>query len=274
MIKQTPFVSEKIWGSERWVVSAHRAGQSLSADGGVPLGVSLGYDYPLLVKVIQADARLSVQLHPDSAYARAHGASRGKTECWYVLGAAEGATVACGLVGSPSPQELRAAAAQNRLEPYLRVMPVRTGDFVHIPAGLVHAAGAGVRLLEIQESSDITYRLCDWGRGREVHLDQGLAALKHGRTEVVSPFAGAFDCPYFSLRLLESASAPFRAEPPAADYALFVVSGSGEFAGETGERLPVHTEDAVVCRGGEAVTLLGSLRVMQIAPNATCRSRR
>ncbi|GMO11999.1 MAG: hypothetical protein Ta2A_21300 [Treponemataceae bacterium] len=268
---QKPFVSEKIWGYERWIVSTHAAGQSVTAAGGNTLKDVLGYDYPLLLKVIQADDKLSVQLHPDDAYAKKHENSLGKTECWYVLDAKEGASLVCGLSGDYSAEELRTAISENRLEPYLRSVNVKKGDFLFIPAGLVHAIGGGLRLLEIQESSDITYRLYDWGRGREVHIEKGLEVLKHLASDVQSGFCGPFDCEYFSLRLIDT-KATGKAEISGitgqADtaYSLFVLdcSPGAALTGKTGETLLVKTEDTLVCDPDETVTASGDMRVMQI----------
>lgn len=130
----------------------------------------------LLVKYIFTSEKLSVQVHPSDAQAEAAGLGRaGKEECWLVTAAEPKATLGIGFAGSHDRETLRAAAQDGSIEQLLTWHPVSPGDFFYIPAGTVHAIGAGVSLIEVQQNSDITYRLYDYGRPRELHLDQGLA---------------------------------------------------------------------------------------------------
>ena len=152
MFKTQPFVSEKVWGYERWIVSVHPAGQSLVDEatpqiGGTPLNAIVGASYPLLIKIIQANETLSVQVHPNDDYARLHEHSAGKTECWYVLDAVPDAKIIYGLQKDYSRSELETAIRDNRIERCLRSVPVSKGDFIFIPAGTVHAIQGGLRLL-------------------------------------------------------------------------------------------------------------------------------
>ncbi len=135
-------------------------------------------EFPLLLKLLFPDQKLSVQVHPDDTQARAMGQPRGKTECWYVVAAADGAEVACGLRDGVAPEQMRAAAADGSMESLLRMVPVTAGDMVFVDAGTVHAIGPGVTLLETQQTSDTTFRLYDYGRPRELHLEQGIAASR------------------------------------------------------------------------------------------------
>lgn len=135
-------------------------------------------EFPLLLKLLFPDDKLSVQVHPDDAHARSMGQPRGKTECWYVLDAVPGATVACGLLPGVEPQQMHAAAADGSMESLLRFLPVTAGDMVFVDAGTVHAIGPGVTLLETQQTSDTTFRLFDYGRPRELHLKQGVAVSR------------------------------------------------------------------------------------------------
>ena len=145
-------------------------------------------EFPLLLKLLFPDDKLSVQVHPNDAQARAMGQPRGKTECWYVVYAEPGATVACGLLPGVDPQAMHAAAADGSMESLLRFIPVRTGDMVFVDAGTVHAIGPGVTLLETQQTSDTTFRLFDYGRPRELHLEQGVAvAMAETRAGKVQP---------------------------------------------------------------------------------------
>lgn len=135
-------------------------------------------EFPLLLKLLFPDAKLSVQVHPDDAQAQAMGEPRGKTECWYVVAAEPGAEVACGLRDGVEPEQMRTAAADASMESLLRMVPVTAGDMVFVDAGTVHAIGPGVTLLETQQTSDTTYRLYDYGRPRELHLERGIAVSR------------------------------------------------------------------------------------------------
>jgi mannose-6-phosphate isomerase len=130
---------------------------------------------PLLVKYIFTSERLSIQVHPNDAQARARGEANGKTECWYILDAKPGATLGLGLTRSVDQDELRGAALDGSIEELIDWRPVAAGDFLFVPAGTVHAIGAGISLLEFQQNEGETYRLYDYGRPRELHLDQGMA---------------------------------------------------------------------------------------------------
>jgi mannose-6-phosphate isomerase len=141
-------------------------------------GADTDLTFPLLMKVLLPREKLSVQVHPNDAEAQLLGQPRGKTECWYVLSAEPGATVAVGLNAPLTPPQLRAAIESNNLEQYLNYIPVTAGDMVFVDAGTIHAIGPGMVVLETQQYSDVTYRLYDYGRPRELHVDAGLAVSK------------------------------------------------------------------------------------------------
>ena len=143
-------------------------------------GVTGGGEFPLLVKMLFPDDKLSVQVHPNDAEAKALGMRRGKTECWYVLEAEPGVSVAVGLKSGVSAEELEQAATAGTVEDLLEMIPVEVGDMVLVDAGTVHAIWPGVVLLEVQQTSDTTYRLFDYGRGRELHLEAGMKVVKVG----------------------------------------------------------------------------------------------
>ena len=137
-----------------------------------------GTDDSLLVKYLFTSERLSVQVHPDDDAAREAGHSRGKDEAWVVLDALPGATIGIGLDRPTSSEELRAAALDGSIADMLDWRQVGSGDAFYSPAGTLHSIGAGLTLLEVQQNSDITYRLYDFGRPRELHLDEGVAAAR------------------------------------------------------------------------------------------------
>ncbi len=132
-------------------------------------------DPALLVKYLFTSDRLSVQVHPDDAAARARGHPRGKDEAWHVLAAEPGAAIGLGLTHEVSPEALRRAALDGSIERLLDWREVRAGETFYSPAGTVHAIGAGLSLIEIQQNLDLTYRLYDYGRPRELHLDEAVA---------------------------------------------------------------------------------------------------
>src|SRR4051812_7932255 len=133
-----------------------------------------GDDLPLLAKYIFTSERLSIQVHPNDEQARARGLAQGKSECWYILDAEPGATLGLGLKREVTSDDLRAAALDGSIEELMDWRPVTAGDFVFVPSGTVHAIGAGISLLEFQQNADVTYRLYDYGRPRELHLDDGI----------------------------------------------------------------------------------------------------
>jgi mannose-6-phosphate isomerase len=176
--------------------------------------------FPLLTKLIDAQEVLSVQVHPDDAYAREReGQPYGKTECWYVIAAAPGAQLTYGFSRDSSPEEYTRLVAQGALERLLRPLAVTAGDVVYLPAGTVHAIGSGIVLYEVQQTSDLTYRIYDWnrrdaqGQPRELHVDKARAVLDYHRSTrgTVRPLAqprsgrtALVASRYFCLELIEA----------------------------------------------------------------------
>jgi len=204
---------EKPWGQDR-----------LPPPFAAPAGQRIGeiwFEPPaalpqLLVKYIFTSEKLSVQVHPCDAETLAMGIGRqGKEECWLIVDAQPGAELAIGFRGEVDAETMRAAAIDGSIEQLMDWHPVKRGDFFYIPAGTVHAIGAGVSLIEVQQNSDITYRLYDYGRPRELHLDEGLA-VAHGapyppalRRSVPDRGAMALvDGPLFVLDQIEGAPEP------------------------------------------------------------------
>jgi mannose-6-phosphate isomerase len=134
--------------------------------------------FPLLIKFLFPAEKLSVQVHPDDAGAQRVGQPYGKTECWYVLDAKPDAQVALGLKPGATLAEFETSIVENRAEDLLNWIGVHSGDMLYVAAGTVHTIGGGMVLVETQQSSDITYRLYDYGRGRELHIEDGIAAIK------------------------------------------------------------------------------------------------
>jgi len=159
-------IKEYIWGTENWIYQ----------------------DEKLLIKIIDANDKLSVQVHPDDEYARkVENQPNGKNEVWYILEAQEGAFVYCGFNQDMNRELVKAAALDGSIEQYLNKIFVKPGDFIRIPAGTVHALEAGIKLVETQQNSNLTYRLYDYkrvgadGKERELHLDKALDVLCYAK---------------------------------------------------------------------------------------------
>lgn len=164
---------EKVWGMDELPAPFTQDGQSARIG-------EIWFEPPpsmagLLVKYLFTSEKLSVQVHPP---AEASPTGRGKEECWLILDADPGAKLAMGFVREVPAAEMRAAALDGTIEELLHWRQVSAGDFFYIPAGTVHAIGAGLTLLEVQENTDITYRLHDYGRPRELHLAEGLKVAR------------------------------------------------------------------------------------------------
>lgn len=135
-------------------------------------------DLPVLIKYLYTSERLSIQVHPDNSQARRLGHVCGKDEMWIVLDAAPHSTIGLGLTREATAAELQAAVHDGSIEQLVDWRPVKRGDVIYNPAGTIHAAGADLVLLEVQQSIDLTYRLYDYGRPRELHLAEGLAVAQ------------------------------------------------------------------------------------------------
>ncbi|MBH8602458.1 mannose-6-phosphate isomerase, class I [Thermoactinomyces sp. CICC 23799] len=245
-----PVFQERLWGGRRlqeqfhypvpfektgecWAISAHPHGRCLVKNGPYQgknlqelwenhqelFGDRKEKTFPLLTKLIDASSDLSVQVHPDETYARVHeDEEHGKTECWYILDCEPGAEIILGHQAK-SKDELQTMIRENRWEDLLQRIPVKPGDFFYIPSGTVHALGAGILVLETQQSSDVTYRLYDYdrvdpnGQKRELHLDKALDVIRvPHRPEPVVPqiiqqknavFTTFLKCPWFTVEKWE-----------------------------------------------------------------------
>ena len=204
-------IHKALWGSESWEVSAHAAGPGVIA-AGVAKGRTLPElmpDFPLLVKVIDAKTRLSVQVHPNEETCKVTGGDP-KTEMWCML---EDGFIYAGLKEGVGPADIEAAVASGRFEELMIRHDAKAGDVFFIPGGLVHAIGDNVKLYEVQQSSNTTFRLYDWnrvgadGKPRELHVAKSLQAIDYTLRPPVA--AKAVRCPFFDFRqlVLDGASA-------------------------------------------------------------------
>jgi mannose-6-phosphate isomerase len=194
---------------------------------------------PLLVKLLFTSANLSVQVHPHDEYARKHHGQAGKTEMWHIMRAEPGAKVALGLKKAVTEKELREACESGHIKDMLNWVPAAAGDTFFTPAGTIHAIGGGLVLCEVQQLSDVTYRLYDWGRvGRELHLDHGIrVAHRHAHVHKQIKPAGETprlllaECDYFRTELLD-VSGSVLCESHAKETIYVILDGQGTIAGE------------------------------------------
>ena len=246
-VKLSPAFKDYLWGgvrlksefnkqssldrvAESWELSAHKDGQSI-VNGGIYNGMTLTqyisqlgkaalgkrcekYDYfPLLIKFIDAKGDLSVQVHPSDDYALAHEGEYGKTEMWYILDCDEGASLYYGFVEDLSRETYEAAIKEGRLTELLNRVPVKRGDVFFIPAGTVHAIGAGILICEIQQNSNTTYRVYDYNRRdkdgnlRPLHVEKALEVSCLAKSPALPAIPDGADvllaqCDYFEVRRL------------------------------------------------------------------------
>ena len=306
-VKLSPAYKDYLWGGERlrtvfskktdlsplaesWELSLHPDGESrvasgphagralseyLSALGEEVLGTAAArFDrFPILIKLIDAKKDLSVQVHPDDAYALSHEGEYGKTEMWYILDAEEGAALYYGFRRPVTREEYERAIAEERLTELLLRVPVKRGDCFFIEAGTVHAIGAGILLAEIQENSNTTYRVYDYGRRdkdgnlRPLHTERALAV------STLSPAPAAkrpeegedvllASCPYFTCRRLRVEGEACILLDEESFRSLLVTEGEGELIME-GKTLSLARGDSIfVPAQNGSLALRGKLEVI------------
>ena len=220
-----PVYYEKVWGQFR---------------DGRRLGEIWFPAPPLLLKFLFTSEKLSVQVHPADAYALEHENSAGKTECWYVMEVEPGAQLAVGFRRDMGHEEIRERVRGGTIEEELNWLAVDPGDFIFVPAGTVHAIGPGLTLCEIQQFSDITYRLYDYGRPRELHLEKALEVMRrHPAAGRVRPArAGPAElthdylvgCRHFALERLSAARTYCSRKEATRIEVLIFLEGEGKIA--------------------------------------------
>ena len=240
--------------------------------------------FPLLMKVLFPQDKLSVQVHPGDAMAREHGEPHGKTECWYALDAVPGAEVALGLQPGTTQAAVQSAIASNTLENLLRWVPVQKGDMIFVDAGTVHAIGPGVTLLETQQNSDMTYRLYDYGRPRELHLQDGMKAVRlqtdagkvgprtdGNRTLLVQ--SSYFRVDRYNLSAADATekfALPAQAASPFGTVQLvFVAAGSGALVSQGEAPLQLHRGQLAIvpaCVADWSLTPAGPMEILRVVP--------
>ena len=242
-------VTDKSPCAESWELSFHKDGMTRVTDGRTLAETVTSADvgtagekfenFPVLIKFIDAKADLSVQVHPSDDYALKHENSYGKTEMWYIVEAEAGAGIYLGFKESITKDEFSAAIREKRLTELLNFFEVKSGDCFFIPSGTIHAIGKGCLICEIQQNSNLTYRVYDYGRvdkfgkERELHIDKALA-VTDTKKFVPTAFEGDIlgECEYFSVRKL-TLSDKIELEAGNDSFnAVTCTSGKGEIDGE------------------------------------------
>lgn len=315
-MKMSPAFQDYIWGgellttrfrkpspyvrtAESWELSCHPAGQSTIANGpyaGETLSAYVNMfgkevlgahgahfpEFPVLIKLIDANDDLSIQVHPDDAYALKYEHAYGKTEMWYVVDCAPGASLIYGFKQEISKKEFRKRIEANTLLDVLNRVPVHQGDVFMIRSGTIHAIGKGCLIAEIQQSSNLTYRVYDYGRlgkdgnPRELHVEKALevtslrpvAKETAARTERLDGYSRSTlaSCPYFTVDLLDvEKAAALDATGDSfhallcTDGALLLQSGGGKFAVDAGDTVFLPAGSGTYLLAGKGRVLLTRL---------------
>ena len=284
--KFTPLQKTLIWGTESWQLSGVE-GSETTTDGGLTLnqlvlqeqerllGASnyqrFGNEFPLLIKFIDAHQNLSIQVHPNDEVAQRHGKPHGKTEMWYVMDSAPGATLYNGLKMRLTPQEYERMVEGDTICDALAQYTVQEGDCFFIPAGRIHAIGAGCYLAEIQQTSDVTYRIYDYkrrdkdGNLRQLHTKEAAESIDYS---VLDDYRQHYDarqnegqqlisCPYFTTAVYDLT------EPMTIDYS--ELDSFVALIGLKGEGLLSIDGDEVVLHAGETILLPAFVKEVNIS---------
>ena len=239
--------------------------------------------FPLLLKLLDAEDMLSLQVHPDAAaVAQIGGDATFKTECWYILESRPstgpeplaaprgGGFIYKGVLPGVTAERFARAVADNTVQTLVRKVPVAAGDFHYLPAGLVHALSGGVVLAEVQTPSDTTYRVTDWGRGREIHLERSMQCIRLGLTGDTAPGAGGqtlLATEFFTVKLRSAESLAAERLPAGRCTALMVL----HVAGQAEVRHGGSVEPAVPVRAGDTLLLPAALPSPTMIVRGTAR---
>ncbi len=270
--------------AESWMLSCHKDGMSVIAQGefaGMTLRDYIGREgrsvlgtdcgkfeeFPVLVKLIDAQDRLSVQVHPDNAYALKNEGEYGKTEMWYIVENEPGASLYYGFQKPITKEEFRERIESNTLLEVLNEVPVHPGDVFFIESGTLHAIGAGIVIAEIQQNSNTTYRIYDYGRvdkdgrGRELHIEKALDVTKlekperpakpQGETEALNGFNRTLlaSCEYFTVYRMEISDAAELTANETSFHSILCLSGEAELR-YANASLSIRTGDSVFVPAG------------------------
>ena len=266
-IKFAPIYKERIWGGnnlnkifgrdlpshhigESWELSSHENGTSIVMNGSLA-GKNLqeimmeykeklmgkkfvdDHHFPLLIKIIDANDKLSIQVHPEEKYADPAQGEAGKTEAWYVVSAKEKAEIIYGIKKDITKEDFIKAVENSTVDDIVKRAPVKTGDMVFVPAGMVHALPEGVMVYEVQQNSDTTYRIHDYdrvgvdGKRRELHIEKGIEVIRFTGQASCDFNKSSIRCQHFCMEKLEIQG--IRNEKTEEQFIIYcVIAGNGE----------------------------------------------
>lgn len=276
MYKFEPILKTLVWGTESWVLSAVPGNESVVCEGPDKgrriTDIFPGEEFPLLIKFIDAKRDLSIQVHPDDELAARRHGCKGKDEMWYVVGAGDGAKIICGLKEKITPEQYESLVDEGRITEVLESYDAAAGDVFYLPAGRIHAICAGCYLAEIQETSDITYRIFDYnrpgldGKPRQLHTQESKEAIDYTvlpdyRTHYTSKPDKEnviVDSTHFVTSLLDLKSEYRKDLSESGPFNVFIcLEGSAELVSESGGRLVISSGQAVLSPKSD-----GSVRIL------------
>ncbi len=282
--KFEPLLKTLIWGTENWVISGVEGSETKS--NGQPLNTLLrelkadlvgkanykrfGDEFPLFIKFINAETDLSIQVHPDDGTARRQGLSHGKTEMWFIMDSEPDASIYTGIKKQLTREEYKQKVANNTICDALALYQVKEGDCFFIPAGRIHAIRSGCRLAEIQQTSDVTYRIYDYdrrdkdGQPRQLHIKEAAESIDfHVLPDYQTHYEPhqnesqlLVECPYFNTAVYDLT------EPMQIDYSdldSFII-----LIGLKGEGLLSVDGEEVAFKGGEAILLPATVQEVRV----------
>lgn len=269
MYKFTPILKTMVWGTENWVLSGVPGNESVVAEGpekGKKITEIWPGQFPLLIKFIDARKDLSIQVHPNDELAAVRHNCKGKTEMWYVIGAGEGAHLLSGLKEQIDADKYVELVQQDKIVDVLADYPVKPGDVFFLPAGRIHAIGGGCYIAEIQQTSDITYRIYDYGRlgldgkPRQLHTQEAKDAIDYTvypdyRTHYVAKpdeDVEIVKCQFFTTTLLDL-TRPFEKKVDSDFLIVMCMEGEGKVNGtpmKAGEAALLMNEDLGIVPDG------------------------
>ena len=301
-LKFQPIYKQMLWGGnkflslydrtipgddtgESWDLSCHRSGMSVVSNGAFagktlegllaeyPLEIygsgAQPKQVPLLVKLIDANDNLSVQVHPNDDNADRAKGENGKTEAWYILAAEPGAKLIFGLIDGTTKEQFATLVASGSVEQVLRQVPVKTGDIISVPAGIVHALTSGVVVAEVQQNSDTTYRIYDYnrvgadGKGRELHVEAALRVIDFGEQPAVDFSKRAILTPFFSMGEIVVNGKYY--DDTNGSYLIYIVlDGSGDISWNEGETENIRRGETILIPAAVGkVELRGDMKILR-----------
>lgn len=302
-IKFKPIYKEMIWGGtnlqeifgkdipnhhigESWELSSHNAGTSV-VENGYLAGKNLneiiseykeeimgkkfvsGKNFPLLIKIIDANDKLSIQVHPDDEHADPLQGEAGKTEAWYVVKAKENAQIIYGLQDKITKEDFIVAIENHKVNDVVKRVTVKSGDMIFVPAGVIHALLDGVVVYEVQQNSDTTYRVYDYdrvnaeGRKRELHVEKALNVIRFGEEPPSIVTGNRVECEYFSMEKLVITEEQQKTTTD--QFIVYcVIAGAGEIQYKEGAIDLHHGDTFLIPAGLGAFVLKGNLELLEI----------